>query len=126
VKEAQPGEVGVQVALREPAAEFDDRHGPPASVGAIGERVRRRELKRGEAGARAAAGDVELRACLRAVIQAEHGDDAALELARDRQLAGALAVRDGAAVRRRAAHQLQRRTEDLSERAGRSAYADAP
>src|SRR4051795_8873 len=91
--EPEPAEVAVEVLLTESAAQFDDGDGLAGAVGVLGAAVGGAQLNRREAGTPdVAAGDAELRARLRTVVQPEYGDDALLQRRRDCQFADALPV----------------------------------
>jgi hypothetical protein len=124
-RDPEPGEVLIQVRLPEPAAEFDDRDDLAVAVGAGRKAVDLAELDRGVAGGSGARGrGPELRSRLRAVIEAEDGDDDAVECGRDAEPTGAVAVLDEAPVGCAALHPFELDAESELHVPGRSRDPD--
>ena len=128
-RDAQAGEVRVQIAGGEPAAQLDDRDRLPGAGGAGREVVDVRHLARRVRGtpAAAAARRPEVRPGLRPGVQAEHrGDDAAQ---RGGQVERPLAVTVGnlpLARRVRAGDLAQRRAERAGQVAQGARHLDPP
>jgi len=94
---AQTGEVGVEIGLGVAAAELDDRHALAGAVGPGREVVGLAELQRGvghPCRVRAGAGEAEVCPGLRPVIDAEYGDEHAVEFGRHAQFTGTVPVLD--------------------------------
>ncbi len=122
--DAQAAEVGVEVALREAAAQFDDRDGRARAVGVRREGVDGPELDRRVAGADGMGQrDTVEGARLRPVVDPEHGCDDAAERGRHAESTGAVPVFDRVAVRVRAGGQTEVGAEHAAEHCGRSRNA---
>jgi hypothetical protein len=129
-RQAQAAEVRAEVAGGEPAAQLDEADVLPAAVDRLArargpgrELVGRRHLQRrvGDrlGGVRRRAPDV--RPGLRPVVQAEHGDQDAVQLGRYAQAALAVAVGHRRLERARAGDQAELRPEHLRQRRDRPA-----
>src|SRR6185437_14483716 len=111
-------EVGVKVALRVAAAEFDDREGLAGAVVLCREVVRRADLDRRVRGGRRRRGrEAEIRAGLWAVVDAEDRGHHSGQRVRQVQLSGAVAVHYSIrGERMRAAYQRDGGAECVGER----------
>ncbi len=126
-RDAQAAEVGIKIAGGEAAAELDDRDrlagagGPGRELVDVGHLVRRVRGARDRGGGGA---NAEMRLSLRPGIEAEDGEQDAVQGGRHEQRAHAIAVRDHPATRTRAADLLQRGAERAGQLAEGAGYLD--
>ena len=125
--DAEPGEVRVQIALAEPAAEFDDRQALPGAVGARRHPVDLRQVEwrvaRTRCGCR---GHSELGTGLRPVVQSQNRGHDPSQLSRDAEVAGAVPDVDAAPVQIGDPRLLQGGAEQRLQGAGGSGNAHSP